>query len=48
VCVVTLDDHPGVLAQLGRLERLEQRVGERGDQPRLELRRQPALEQLDA
>src|SRR6476661_6185963 len=46
--VVALDDHPGVLFQLGRLEHLEQRLGHPLDQLRLELRRQPALEQLDA
>ena len=48
VRVVPLDDHPGVLSQLGRVERLEERLGQALDQPRLELRGQPALEQLDA
>src|SRR6266852_2876788 len=46
--VVAFHDHPGVLLQLGRVEYLEQRLGHPLDQLRLELRRQPALEQLDA
>src|SRR5256714_6734055 len=46
--VVSLDDHPRVLLQLGRLEYVEQRLRHPLDEPRLELRRQPALEQLDA
>ena len=48
VRIVALDDHPRVLSQLRRLEGLEQRLGQAVDQARLELRRQPALEQLDA
>src|SRR5258706_8742791 len=48
VCVVPFHDHPGVLLQLRRVETLEQRLGETLDQQRLELRRQPALEELDA
>src|SRR5436853_6515218 len=48
VGVVAFHDHPGVLLQLGRLEALEQRLRHALDQLRLELRRQPAFEQLDA
>src|SRR5688572_20580906 len=48
VGVVALDDHPRVLLQLRRVEHFEQRLGHPLDQLRLELRRQPALEQLDA
>src|SRR6185437_1966812 len=46
--VVALDDHPSVLLQLRRVEHLEQRLGQPLDQRGLELRRQPALEQLHA
>src|SRR5438093_1096476 len=48
VGVMPFHDHPGVLFQLGRVEALEQRLGEALDQQGLELRRQPALEELDA
>src|SRR5258706_6600935 len=48
VGVVALHDHPGVLLQLRRVKTFEQRLGETLDQQRLELRRQPALEELDA
>src|SRR5207248_1036535 len=45
--VVAFDDHPRVLGQLGCLEHLEQRLGQTVDEARLELRREPALEELD-
>jgi hypothetical protein len=48
VSVVALDDLPGVLLQLRRLQNLEQSLGHPLDQLRLRLGRQPALEQLDA
>src|SRR5260370_36299800 len=48
VGVVPFHDHPRVLLQLRRVEALEQRLGEALDQERLELRRQPAFEELDA
>src|SRR5439155_5528709 len=47
VCVVTLDDHPGVLLQPRRLEHLEQGLRHPFDQTGLELGVQAPLEQLD-
>src|SRR5207244_6829230 len=47
VRVVTLDDHPGVLLQLRRLEHLEQGLRHPFDQTGLELGVQAPLEQLD-
>src|SRR5438874_7512304 len=47
VRVVTLDDHPGVLLQLGRLEHLKQGLRHPFDQTGLELGVQAPLEQLD-
>ena len=47
VRVVALDEHPGVVAQLLGLERVEQRVGHRLDDARLRLSVEPALEDLD-
>jgi hypothetical protein len=46
--IVALDDHPGVLLQFRCVEHLEQGLGHPLDQPRLEVRGEPALEQLDA
>ena len=46
--IVALDDHPGVLLQFRCVEHLEQGLGHPLDQPRLEVRGKPALEQLDA
>src|SRR5437588_7144008 len=47
VSVMPFDDHPGVLPQLGRLERLEQGLRHALDDARLELGAQSPLEQLD-
>ena len=46
--IVPFDDHPSVLLQLRGVEDLEQGLGHPLDQSRLEIRGQPALEQLHA
>ena len=46
--IVPFEDHPSVLLQLRGVEHLEQGLGHPLDQPRLEVRGQPALEQLHA
>ena len=46
--IVPFDDHPSVLLQLRGVEHLEQGFGRPLDKPRLEVRGQPAFEQLHA